>query len=166
MSHTADVVQGHNTRRVGEAETRKAVAHVAPGESRRSLWVLSERIGYKIPSHQTGGAYSLFEVTTQPGGGPPPHVNHREAESFYVLEGQFEFSSGDESLRVGAGSLLYVPKGTLHTHKNVGEDVGRMLSSQTPGRSWRSRPSTASRYHRPSQRSRAGQQTRPKEKNC
>ena len=112
---------------------RKAVAHVAPGEGRRSLWVLSDLVSYKIPSHQTGGAYSLFEVTTQPGGGPPPHVNHREDESFYVLEGHFEFSSGDESLRVGAGSLLYVPKGTLHTHKNVGEDVGRMLVSQTPG---------------------------------
>ena len=111
----------------------KAVAHVLPGEGRRSLWVLGELLTYKIPSQHTGGAYSLFEVTTQPGGGPPPHVNHREDESFYVLEGQFEFSNGDESLRVGAGSLLYVPKGILHTHKNVGEGMGRMLVSQTPG---------------------------------
>jgi hypothetical protein len=41
--------------------------------------------------------------------------------------------SGKETLRLGVGSLLYVPKGTLHSHKNVGEGVGRMLVTQTPG---------------------------------
>ena len=111
----------------------KAVAHIPPGEGRRSLWVLGELLTYKVASQNTGGAYSLFEVATQPGGGPPPHVQHREDESFYVLEGQFELLSGKETLRLGAGSLLYVPKGTLHSHKNVGEGVGRMLVTQTPG---------------------------------
>ena len=32
-----------------------------------------------------------------------------------------------------AGSLLYVPKGNLHAHKNGGEGTSRMLVSQTPG---------------------------------
>jgi mannose-6-phosphate isomerase-like protein (cupin superfamily) len=111
----------------------KAVAHVAPGEGRGSLWVLSELLTYKIPSQRTGGAYSLFEVATQPGAGPPPHVQHREDECFYVLVGEYEFLSGEETLRVGANSLIYVPKGTLHAHKNIGEGVGRMLVTQTPG---------------------------------
>ena len=133
MSHSADVAHSHKTPGVGEAEIGKAVAHIPPGEGRRSLWVLGELLTYKIPSRQIGGAYSLFEVTTHPGAGPPPHVQHREDESFYVLEGEYEFLSGRETLRVGAGSLLYVPKGTLHAHKNVGEGVGRMLVSQTPG---------------------------------
>ncbi len=97
------------------------------------MWVLGELLTYKIPSQHTGGAYSLFEVNTQPGAGPPPHVQHREDEAFYVLEGEYEFLSAEETLRIGAGSLLYVPKGTLHAHKNVGEGVGRMLVSQTPG---------------------------------
>ncbi len=111
----------------------KAVGHVAPGEGTISLWVLGELVTYKVPSQQTSGAYSLFEVTTQPGAGPPPHVQHREDESFYVLEGEYEFLSGEEILRVGAGSLLYIPMGTLHAHKNVGEVVGRLLASKTPG---------------------------------
>jgi oxalate decarboxylase/phosphoglucose isomerase-like protein (cupin superfamily) len=29
--------------------------------------------------------------------------------------------------------LIYVPRGNLHAHKNVGEGPGRMLVSQTPG---------------------------------
>ena len=133
MSHSVDVGQGHETRAVGEVEREKAVAQIPPGEGRRSLWVLGELVTYKISSQRTGGAYSLFEVATHPGTGPPPHVQHREDESFYVVEGEFEFSSGEETLRVGAGYLLYVPKGTLHSHKNVGEGMGRMLMSQTPG---------------------------------
>ena len=133
MSHTVDTAQSHKTREAEEAEMEKALARVAPGEGRRSLWVMGELLTYKVPSQRTGGAYSLFEVTTQPGAGTPPHVQHREDECFYVLEGEYEFLSGEETLRVGAGSLLYIPKGTLHAHKNVGEGEGRMLVAQTPG---------------------------------
>jgi mannose-6-phosphate isomerase-like protein (cupin superfamily) len=133
MYHIEDVAHPHETRREGEAQVGKEVAHVLPREGRRSLWVLGESLTYKVPSRQTGGAYSLFEVTTQPGAGPPPHVQHREDESFYVLEGEYEFLLGSHTLRAGAGSLLYVSKGALHSHKNVSEVVGRMLVILTPG---------------------------------
>ena len=133
MRHTADIAQRHKARGVEHGKLGKEVTHLPPGEGRRSLWMLGELLTYKIPSQQTSGAYSLFEVTTQPGAGPPAHVQHREDESFYVLEGEFEFLNGEETLRVGVGSLLYVPKGTLHAHKNVGEGVGKMLATQTPG---------------------------------
>jgi len=97
------------------------------------LWVLGELVTRKVASEQTGGAYSLFEVVTQPQGGPPPHIQHRADECFYVLEGEYEFLVEGRTLRMPAGSLLYVPKGNLHAHKNVGEGTGRMLVSQTPG---------------------------------
>lgn len=112
---------------------REAVAHIPPGEGARSLWVLGELATYKIPSRRTGGAYALFEVATHPGSGPPPHVHHREDEAFYVVEGEYEFLVGGRALRAEAGSLLYVPKGTLHAHKNVGETLGCLLATQTPG---------------------------------
>jgi mannose-6-phosphate isomerase-like protein (cupin superfamily) len=116
-----------------EGETRqRGVAHVPPGEG-RTLWALGELVTYKVSSDQTGGAYSLFEVASQPGAGAPPHVQHREDKSFYVLEGEYEFLVEDRILRMPVGSLLYVPKGNLHGHKNVGEGAGRMLVSQTPG---------------------------------
>jgi quercetin dioxygenase-like cupin family protein len=116
-----------------DQETGEHVVYLPPGEGTRSLWVLGELVTYKITSYQTGGAYSLFEVATQPGGGPPPHVQHREDEVFYVLEGEYEFLVEGRTLRAGAGSLIYVPKGDLHAYNNVGEEMGRMLVSQTPG---------------------------------
>ncbi len=97
------------------------------------MWVLGQLVTYKVTSDQTGGAYSLFEVASQPGTEAPPHVQHREDEAFYVLEGDYEFLVEDRTLRMLAGSLLYVPKGNLHAYKNVGKGSGRMLVSQTPG---------------------------------
>jgi mannose-6-phosphate isomerase-like protein (cupin superfamily) len=117
----------------GEEEMNRAVAHVPSGEGEKSLRVFGEMVTYKVSSDQTGGAYSLFEVETPPGGGPPPHVQHREDESFYVLRGEFEFVVEGRTISAGVGSLIYVPKGNLHAHKNVGKGVGSMLVSQTPG---------------------------------
>lgn len=116
-----------------DQETGEHVAYLPPGEGTRSLWVLGELVTYKITSYQTGGAYSLFEVTAQPGAGPPPHVQHHEDEAFCVLEGEYEFLVEGRTINARAGSLIYVPKGNLHAHKNVGEEPGRMLVSQTPG---------------------------------
>jgi mannose-6-phosphate isomerase-like protein (cupin superfamily) len=111
----------------------KGVAHLPPGEGNRSMWVLGELVTLKVPSQQTSGAYALFEAATQPGEGPPPHVHHREDEAFYVLKGEYEFFVDGHALKAEAGSLIYVPKGALHTHENVGEGLGRMLLTQTPG---------------------------------
>jgi quercetin dioxygenase-like cupin family protein len=107
-------------------------AHIPPGEG-RSLWVFGELVRFKTTGQQTGGAYSLFEVASRPGTGPPPHVQHREEEAFWVLEGEYEFLIEGRTLTASAGALIYVPKGALHTHNNRGEDVSRMLVTQTPG---------------------------------
>ncbi len=115
-----------------EEEVEMGVTHVPPGEG-RSLWVLGELVTYKTTSERTGGAYSLFEVTTQPGGGVLPHVQHREDESFYVLEGEYEFLDDGGTTKASAGSLIYIPRGNLHAYKNIGATPGRMLVSQTPG---------------------------------
>ena len=133
MSHSVEGARGHKTREAEGGTSKKGVTHVRPAEGRRSLRVFGELVTCKVTSDQTGGAYSLFEVTTQPGGGPPPHIHHREDESFYVLAGEYEFFSGEGVIRAGANSLLCVPRGALHAHKNVGEAVGRQLATQTPG---------------------------------
>ena len=87
----------------------------------------------KVGREQTGGAYSLFEVAVGPGGRELPHVQHREDECFYVLEGDFEFFVEGARIEAGVGSLIYVPRGNLRAFQNVGETTGRMLVSQTPG---------------------------------
>lgn len=110
----------------------RETTYLCPGEG-RAVWVLGNLIVYKVTAAQTGGAYSLFEGLVRPGEGMPPHIQHREDECLCVLEGEFEFLVGEEILRARPGSLLYVPRGTLHAFENVGERAGRVLISQTPG---------------------------------
>jgi mannose-6-phosphate isomerase-like protein (cupin superfamily) len=133
MNHTVDIAGEPQTREAEQGELGKGAAQVPPGGGAASLWVLGELLTRMVPSQRTGGAYSLFEVVTQPGAGPPPHVQHREDEAFYVLEGEYEFLVDGNTLRAGSGSLVYVPKGALHAHRNVGEVLGRMLTTHTPG---------------------------------
>ena len=39
----------------------------------------------------------------------------------------------DRTSEAGPGSLVYVPRGNLHTYKNVGDKPGRLLVNQAPG---------------------------------
>jgi len=87
----------------------------------------------KIFSEDTNGAYSVIVSTTPPSGGAPPHVHEIEDELFYVLEGRFEFTCGDEQFLAEKGAVVVLPKGIPHAFKNVGESAGRMMNTITPG---------------------------------
>ena len=106
---------------------------VGPAEGRAVQMPRAQLVTRKVGSDRTGGAYSLFEVTVGPGGGEGPHVQHREDECLYVVEGRFGFVVEGEQIEAGPGSLVYVPKGSLHAFENAGETAGSLLSIQTPG---------------------------------
>lgn len=111
----------------------RSPVHVGPGEG-KAVWMAGlQLVTRKVSSEQTGGAYSLFEVAVGPSGGEEPHIQHREDECFYVLEGRFEFVVEGTGIEAGPGLLVYVPKGALHAFRNAGKTTGRMLVSQTPG---------------------------------
>jgi mannose-6-phosphate isomerase-like protein (cupin superfamily) len=97
-----------------------------------SFWVLGDLYTFKVAGKQTNGAFTVVDQIIQPQSGPPPHVHHREDEAFYVLEGRFSFLCGDKQRVFEAGSFVYVPKGTLHTFKNIEEQQGRLLVTITP----------------------------------
>ncbi len=115
------------------SSTSSSAIHVGPAEGQALRMAGAQLITRKVSSEQTGGAYSLFEVSVAPEGGSGPHVQHREDECFYVLEGVFEFLVEGARIGAGLGSLVYVPKGNLHAFRNTGETPGRLLVGQTPG---------------------------------
>ena len=87
---------------------------------------------FKATGQQTQGKCTVIEQLIQPQSGPPPHIHHREDEAFYILAGKFSFLCGDRETVFEAGSLVYVPKGTLHTFRNIEEQQGRLLVMITP----------------------------------
>ncbi len=111
---------------------RREVTHSAEGEGRTVWMVGTDLITFKATGEDTDGAFALFDSLVLPGGGPPPHIHTREAESFYVLSGEFEFLAGDRWIQAAPGSFVHVPKRALHTLRNAGSEVGRLLTLVVP----------------------------------
>jgi mannose-6-phosphate isomerase-like protein (cupin superfamily) len=112
-------------------ETKDRAKHLAPGEG-KALWVAGDLGTLKVVGEDTDGAFALAEDVSLPGGGPPPHVHHREDETFCVLKGVYEFSVGERTVQASAGSVVYGPRNIPHTFKNVGSIPARMLVFATP----------------------------------
>ena len=108
------------------------VTHVPPGDG-RAVWIAGERITLKAAGADTMGGYACFEAETRPGGGPPPHIHHREDEFWYVIDGTFEIRIGDEVHALGPGGFAYAPRGTVHNFRNTADTPSRVLVGFTPG---------------------------------
>jgi mannose-6-phosphate isomerase-like protein (cupin superfamily) len=105
------------------------ILHQGEGEA---YWVLGDRYTFKATGKQTQGAYTVIDQIVQPQSGPPPHIHHREDEAFFVLGGTFSFLSGDHEQIAEAGAFVLIPKGTLHTFRNISAQPGRLLVLITP----------------------------------
>lgn len=65
---------------------------------------------------QTGGVLSLSETRTPAGSGPPVHLHEREDEMFFVLEGEFSVTIGEETSTAGPGTFIFAPRGVPHAY--------------------------------------------------
>jgi quercetin dioxygenase-like cupin family protein len=80
----------------------------------------------------TGGSFSLAEFTGAGGMWTVPHVHAAMEESFLVLDGDFTFTFGEETLPASTGSYILIPRGTRHMiHAEDGG--GRLLALMVPG---------------------------------
>ncbi len=68
-----------------------------------------------------------MEGIVPPGGGPPPHIQTREEEAFYVLEGEVVFRAAGERILGRPGTYLNIPRGVAHHFKNESATTARLL---------------------------------------
>jgi mannose-6-phosphate isomerase-like protein (cupin superfamily) len=104
--------------------------HVAQGEG-KLVWFADELLTFKVDRDQSE-TVGIFEDEVPPESGPPPHLHRSQDETHYVLEGQFEFVVGERKVNAGAGSVVYVPRTTVHAFTNTGTQKGKLLFIETP----------------------------------
>ena len=96
-----------------------------------SVTFLGELITFKLRGAETAGAYAVHEQVTPAGGGVPFLHTHATQETFYVLEGEFEFyglyERGKYAMRATAGTTVHLRARAPHGYRNVGQTPGRML---------------------------------------
>lgn len=77
-------------------------------------------------SSQEGPNFALRKFSMQKGGGMPRHTNTVEHEQ-YVLRGEATITIGDETHRVRAGDVVFIPEGAVHSYENTGEEPFEFL---------------------------------------
>lgn len=88
---------------------------VVPGEGRQvKLGHVTMRV-LAADDGEPGGAFSLTEFSGEPGAWTVPHLHRTFEESFFVLDGAFTFTVGDEAIDAVPGTYVLVPRGTAHT---------------------------------------------------
>jgi quercetin dioxygenase-like cupin family protein len=97
------------------------------------IWIAGDTVQIKATAANTRGAYTMIEVFASPGNGPPRHVHKNEDETLYVLNGEFEILNDDQLMRAKPDALVFVPRGTVHLFRCVGDAPGRILVVYTPG---------------------------------
>jgi quercetin dioxygenase-like cupin family protein len=96
---------------------------LAPGTAGRLL----------AASADTSGVVTVMETVKEPGDVGPPRHRHSATETFYVLEGEMTFLVGEEVIRAARGTCLVVPGGLVHTMRNTGGTLARLLTVFVPG---------------------------------
>ena len=84
----------------------------------------------RVDGEDTGGSFSLIEQFMREGSGPIPHVHAFIDEWFYVLEGQIDFTVGDDRFTTGPGDSLWIPRNTVHVFKSMTDCY--VLNAYTP----------------------------------
>ena len=123
-----------DTARAAEAE-RSAPAPLArivrPGEGNR-VRAFGNEIEFMLSGDQTGESLTVGLASVPAGNGPPPHVHYSEDELFLILEGEYRIYLNGDWTTVGPGTVVYLPRGSVHTFQVAGDKPGRHWTLQTP----------------------------------
>jgi quercetin dioxygenase-like cupin family protein len=117
----------------GALDDDRAAGVLIPPGAGDSFFALSDWAVCKVRAEWTGGRFSVVEQITVPGARPPLHT-HEFDEIHYIIEGEYDYWQGDKPpRRATAGSVVWTPRGVVHTYKNVGVTNGRLVAVFMPG---------------------------------
>ena len=114
-------------------QQKRSEAIVMDRTDGRRIHVLGNDVTIKISSRDTGGAFTVFEGVSDPLQGPPLHLHRDQDESWYIVDGEFRFEVDGQEIYARVGDTVFAPRGSRHTFQNIGENLGRTLTTVVPG---------------------------------
>jgi quercetin dioxygenase-like cupin family protein len=91
-------------------------------------------VRFLVEGPDSGGSVSVFECYIPANARmPAPHSHDAFEETIYGLEGATNWTVDGETIEVGAGEVLCVPRGAIHGFENAGEAEARFLAIASPG---------------------------------
>jgi quercetin dioxygenase-like cupin family protein len=111
------------TESIGFSRERQSLDH--------SVWYNGSLMTFLATSEDTHGQFALIEAVGRRGNVPPPHIHHREEETYYVLEGEMTFSVGGQTIKATPGTMVCLPRDVAHSFVIDSEQL-RVLILLTP----------------------------------
>jgi mannose-6-phosphate isomerase-like protein (cupin superfamily) len=99
----------------------------------KTFAVFGDRVDVFVDSSMSNGLSSTLVQEVHPGGGPPPHSHTKEDETFVVIDGEFELLMDGQWHPLVSGEAAYARRGSIHTFRNSGTTIGRLMIVVTPG---------------------------------
>ena len=85
----------------------------------------------KVLTSETNGNYTILDVIHPPNLGPALHIHPKGPETFYIIEGDYEFILDEKSITGKPGDVIFVPKEVPHKFV-VGDKCGHALVISPP----------------------------------
>ena len=92
-----------------------------------SVHYMAHTFSFLADGADTDNAYALIHCHLRKNFFPPPHFHQNEDESFYILDGIFEFQIGDRKFTAGAGELVVMPRHVPHSFNLLTETAKALL---------------------------------------
>jgi quercetin dioxygenase-like cupin family protein len=96
-----------------------------------SVHYIAHTFSFLATGKDTDNAFALIHCNFRKGFMAPPHFHKYEDESFYIIEGKFDFHVGDQKFTAGAGEFIVLPKNIPH-HFNLVTESAKALLLITP----------------------------------
>jgi mannose-6-phosphate isomerase-like protein (cupin superfamily) len=97
-------------------------------DSEKYFWYLSSLTAIRVSAQSGADQLSVVEQRAPQGSSPLLHRHRAQDEIFCVLEGEFRLKVGDREMRLGAGDVQLIPKGTPHTFRIESPEAGHWLT--------------------------------------
>lgn len=121
-----------NTHGSSDRAAKKArFINLGPGEGLPTRVDLAPFYLLKAGVEQTGGSYSLLEVSVNHD--IPLHVHESADELFFLLTGGLQITFDDEQFDAVPGTFMFLPAGIPHAVRRVGDEIPRLLQVSSPG---------------------------------
>lgn len=102
------------------------------GDPAKWFWIPGHAFTMKAVGSQTGKVCTGMLAENKPREGVVLHKHLREDECFYVLDGRYELTIGNQTSIGTPGSFFFGPRNVPHRWTNMGSTTGRLLFVWTP----------------------------------
>jgi mannose-6-phosphate isomerase-like protein (cupin superfamily) len=125
QSRRSDQSVGSGSQPASELRSHSILTRDSRQEPVRPTEAPQIRLRFSAPS-------SWRRYWVPPGGGTPPHIHHREEETFYLQQGTLTIEVGGKTLNASPGDFVHLPRGIAHCFRNTGNVNANFLMVVTP----------------------------------